>query len=152
LARSRFQPFAGHFYVAEFQNLVRVHSFGWRDGADGITGQIGPAAAGAHVVLVTVGDGVAREGALDVIDGDGAGGDRRRERDQSRSDSAKFLLRSNEGRKGASVRISIERTVCASAFQAYDEGSIPFTRSNLLKHLAAICRKFAIFGFRSRRA
>ena len=30
----------------------------------------------------------------------------------------------------------------SDAFQAYDEGSIPFTRSNLFKHLAVTSRKF----------
>src|SRR4051794_41282805 len=49
-----------------------------------------------------------------------------------RSDSPAFPLRFNGGRKRELVRMALGWLEARGGFQADDEGSIPFTRSNVL--------------------
>jgi hypothetical protein len=55
--------------------------------------------------------------------------------DVRRSDSAVYSFCFKGAVRRAFVRIGVGTARCPNAFQAYDEGSIPFTRSNLRFHL-----------------
>jgi len=50
----------------------------------------------------------------------------------TRSDSAEYSFRFNGAERHPFVRMSVENAQWPNAFQAYDEGSLPFTRSNRL--------------------
>jgi hypothetical protein len=53
-------------------------------------------------------------------------------------DKRKFLNGTKRGTKREDVGMAIENIGRAEAFQADDEGSIPFTRSNLFNDLAHV--------------
>jgi hypothetical protein len=62
--------------------------------------------------------------------------------DAAHSDSADNAFRFKGVEKRTFVRTGIGVVQCSNAFQAYDEGSIPFTRSNLFKDLSEREQKF----------
>ena len=60
------------------------------------------------------------------------------------SDSANYLFAIKDAKRAWFVRKGTETNKGSDAFQAYDEGSIPFTRSNPFKPLAAMSRSSAV--------
>ncbi len=51
------------------------------------------------------------------------------------SDFIDYLLGFNRGKRHSVVRTGAQTSEYSEAFQAYDEGLIPFTRSNSFKYL-----------------